>query len=492
MEPLVLAIDSGTGSTRALAFDLAGRLVDSARAELAPQFPQPGWVEQDAADIWRKTLVVAGTLLQRRRVAAIGLANQRETIVFWSRNSGEPLAPAIVWQDRRTADYCDRLRADGHEPLLQRKTGLVVDPYFSASKIRWALDHWPDVRAAADRGDLAVGTIDSWILCKLSGVHLTDASNASRTQLMDLHKAEWSTELLDLFGIPGAILPAIAPTAGLLAETRLFGPPVPITGMAGDQQAATIGQGCLERGQAKCTYGTGLFLLGNAGGAPPKSGNRLLATFLASSPQCYALEGSAFVGGSAVQWLRDRLRLIAHADDTEALARSVPDSGGVTFVPAFNGLGAPWWEARARGTLAGLSGGTGIAHIVRATLEAMGQQTADLLEAFRADGVAPETLRIDGGMVKNQWLCQDIADSCGLVVERPANIETTALGAAMLAAVGIGLFPGLQQAAAAMAHTGRRFEPMLAEDARQRRRANWKRAIAQTRAGIEPQAGESG
>lgn len=486
MEPLLLAIDSGTSSTRALAFNLEGRLVDSDRHEIAQHFPHPGWVEQDAAQIWDLTLRAAGTVLQRNpgRVATIGITNQRETIVFWSRRTAEPLAPAIVWQDRRTADFCDQLREAGHEPWLQKHTGLIIDPYFSASKIRWALDHWPEVRSAADSGDLAVGTIDSWILYKLSGAHLTDASNASRTQLMDLGSAQWLPEALELFAIPPQALPAIAPTAGLLAETHLFGAPISITGMAGDQQAATIGQGCNRPGLVKCTYGTGIFMLGHAGDTPPTSHHRLLATYLASSPRSYALEGSVFVGGDAIKWLRDGLKLIERAEDSERLARSLPDNGGVWFVPAFNGLGAPWWEPRARGTLTGISGGTTTAHIARAALEAMSQQTADLLDAFRADGVSPQSLRVDGGMVKNSWLCQDIANTSGLAVEVPANIETTALGAAMLAGVGYGLFANLDEAAAVMIKPGNSYAPALAEDDRLARRVGWKRAVGQALAGV--------
>jgi glycerol kinase len=488
MRDLLLAIDSGTTSTRALAFSLRGEIVDVAQHALTQQFPQPGWVEHDAAEIWTLTKRACDEVMARvgDRVAAIGLTNQRETVVFWSRRTGEPLAPAIVWQDRRTADVCARLRDAGHEAEVQRTTGLLLDPYFSATKIGWALATWPAVRAAADSGELAVGTVESWLLWKLTGgeAHLTDASNAARTLLMDLDAVAWSPRMLDLFGVPAAALPAIAPTAGLLAETRAFGRPLFVAGMAGDQQAATIGQGCREPGMAKCTYGTGIFMLANAGDSPPVSRHRLLSTFLSSSPRAYALEGSIFVGGNAVKWLRDGLGILDAASETEALAKSVPDTGGVTFVPAFAGMGAPHWQPLARGTLTGLTGGTTRAHIVRATLEAMGQQTADLIDAFRGDGVVPSTLRVDGGMVANEWLCQDIADATGLTVERPRSIETTGLGAAMLAGVGSSVFADLAEAGAAMVHADRRFEPGIGADARASRRAGWQRAVAQTLAGL--------
>lgn len=486
MEPLILAIDSGTTSTRALAFSLSGKIVDVAQHAITQHFPEPGWVEHDAAEIWALTWKAAREVMDRvgERVVAIGLTNQRETVVFWSRRTGEALAPAIVWQDRRTADACAAMKADGHEAVVQATTGLLLDPYFSATKIRWTLDNVPDVRAAADSGDLAIGTVESWLLFKLTGAHLTDASNASRTALMDLGKAQWSVEMLDLFGVPANALPAIAPTAGLIAETRLFGRPLFVAGLAGDQQAATIGQGCDQPGLAKCTYGTGIFLLANAGGTPPVSRNRLLSTFLSSAPEAYALEGSIFVGGNAVKWLRDGLGILDTASETEAMARSVPDTGGVVFVPAFAGLGAPHWQPHARGTLTGITGGTTRAHIVRATLEAMGQQTADLIDTFRADGVVPTSLRVDGGMVANEWLCQDIADATGLPVERPRSIETTGLGAAMLAGVGVGQFADLAEAGTAMVHADRRFEPASDQPLRSARRTAWHRAVTQTLAGI--------
>jgi len=479
----ILTIDSGTTSTRALAFNLSGDIAAVAQFPLTQRFPQPGWVEHDAAEIWALTRHAIDTVLAEiPAVATIAITNQRETIVFWSRATGEPLAPAIVWQDRRTADVTTRLRAEGHEAAVQSTTGLLLDPYFSATKIAWTLENVPAVAAAAASGDLAVGTIDSWLIWKLTQgkSHITDASNASRTLLMNLDSASWSPAMASLFGVPLEILPAIVPTSGRLAFSSLYN--LPITGMAGDQQAATIGQGCLSPGLVKCTYGTGIFMLANAGSEPPVSRHRLLSTWLTTGH--YALEGSIFVGGDAVKWLRDGLGILDAASQSEAMAKSVPDTGGVTFVPAFAGLGAPHWEPLARGLVTGITGGTTRAHIVRATLEAMGQQTADLLDAFVSDGVVPTAIKVDGGMVVNTWLCQDIADATGLPVERPRCIETTGLGAAMLAATGAGLFPSLDAAAAAMVHSDKRFEPQQQADARQSRRAGWKRAVAQTIAGL--------
>ncbi len=486
--PLVLALDAGTTSTRVLAFDLAGGIVALARHAVPLSHPRPAWVEQDAETIRRLSLAALEEVLGEvgDRAVAIGIANQRETVVFWSRATGAALAPAIVWQDRRTADLCRGLASRGAEAQVQAVTGLLVDPYFSATKIRWALDHWPDVARAADRGDLAVGTVDSWLIACLSGgeSHLTDQSNASRTALMDLDAGDWSPAMHRLFDIPQGLMGRIVPTSGALGLARIAGRTLPISGIAGDQQAATIGQGCLRPGMAKCTYGTGIFLLANGGAEPPRSRNRLIATHLASYPRQFALEGSIFVGGDAVKWLRDGLGILASAAETEAIARSVPDSGGVKFVPAFAGLGAPHWKPDARGLLAGLTSGTTRAHVVRATLEAMGQQTADLIDAFRADGVAPDLLRIDGGMAANSWLAQDIADSLGLPVERPETVETTALGAAMLAATGAGLFGSLADAADAMVRPRDAFEPRISADERAERRDRWQRAVAQALAGL--------
>ena len=444
--------------------------------------PRPGWVEHDAAEIWRKTLRVTAAMVAQaggaERIAAIGITNQRETVVFWDRETGEPLAPAIVWQDRRTADTCRALAEAGHEALVQERTGLLLDPYFSGSKIGWALREWPEVAAAGER--LAVGTIDSWLVWKLTGgLHITDATNASRTALMTIAPGGgWDDELLGLFGVPRGVLPAIVDCAGRLGETRAFGGVIPVCGIAGDQQAATIGQACFAPGETKATFGTGAFVLTQAGPTQPTSQHRLLSTIAwqLAGERHYALEGSVFVAGSLVKWLRDTLKLIGDVAETDALARSVPDNGGVYLVPALSGLGAPWWRPDARASIAGLSFGTGKAHVVRAALEAMAHQAWDLKAAFAADGEDWRTLRIDGGMVANDWLAQDLADMLGVTVERPRFAETTALGAAMLAGVGAGVFAGLDEAAA-MRGEVECFEPRLGEDERQARLAGWKTAV---------------
>lgn len=489
---LLLAIDAGTTSVRALAFDLDGRIVASSGRPIAQHYPRPGWVEQDAAEIWAATHDCAAAVLAEvgiGAVAAIGIANQRETLICWSAATSEPLCPAIVWQDRRTADACDALRAAGHEAMVQDATGLLLDPYFTGTKIGWAMANHRAVAAAATSGDLRLGTVESWLVWRLTdgAAHISDATNASRTQLMDLAGRHWRDNLCALFGAPRAALPRIVACAGRLAETRSFGAPLTIAGLAGDQQAASIGQGCVTPGAVKCTYGTGIFMLAHAGDAPPASRNRLLATLAADTAAgvTYALEGSIFVGGDAVKWLRDGLGILDAAAESEAMAASVDDCGGVTFVPAFAGLGAPHWQPLARGLLTGITGGTTRAHIARATLEAMSQQTADLLEAMRRDGVEPDRLKVDGGMVANGWLCQDLADATGLVVERPRVIETTAMGAAMLAAVGVGLFADLSAAATRMVASDARFAPRTTPVQRGARRDAWDRAIAQTLAGMQ-------
>ncbi len=491
MPDLILVLDAGTTSTRAIAFTTTGDIVASAGRPLTQHYPQPGWVEHDAAEIWRMSrdcLIEVADGVGAPRIATIGITNQRETMVFWDKASGEPLAPAIVWQDRRTAQACAALKAQGHEPTVQAKTGLLLDPYFSGTKIRWALDNWPVVAAAQAEGRLLAGTVESWLIWKLSAgkAHVSDATNASRTLLMDLESCKWDDGLLTLFGVPRAILPAIVDCAGPLATTALLGGKTPITGSAGDQQAAAIGQACLEPGRLKATYGTGCFLLAHAGAVPPRSTHRLLSTVawrLGGVP-AYALEGAIFTAGAAVQWLRDGLCIIASSAESEALAQSVPDSGGVVFVPALAGMGAPHWQPGARGLISGITGGTTRAHIVRAALEAMGQQTADLVDALAADGVAAAALRVDGGMVANNWLCQDLADSLGIAVERPRVIETTALGAAMLAGVGAGVFTSLRAAAEAMSAPDRRFLPQGDETARAARREAWHRAVDQVLAGV--------
>ncbi len=484
---LLLVLDAGTTSTRAIAFDQSGAIIASAGRPLTQHYPQSGWVEHDAGEIWRLSrdcLIAVADKVGAPRIAAIGITNQRETVVFWDRITGEPIAPAIVWQDRRTALICADLKAAGHEVMVQATTGLLLDPYFSATKIRWALDNWPQVAAAEAAGKLLVGTVESWLIWKLTAGarHISDATNAARTLLMNLSTCQWDDRLLALFGVPAAILPEITNCAGALATTALLGGDTPITGVAGDQQAAAIGQACLQPGMLKATYGTGCFLLAHAGATLPRSAHRLLSTvaWRLDGGAAYALEGAIFTAGAAVQWLRDGLGIIENSAETQGLAQSVPDSGGVVFVPALAGMGAPHWRPEARGTITGLSGGTRRAHIVRATLEAIGNQTADLVDALTADGVAAGTLRVDGGMVANDWLCQDLADSLGLVVERPRVIETTALGAAMLAGVGVGLFANLAEAAGAMAATDRSFVPNLDDAARATRRTAWARAVRQT------------
>ncbi|MGX7953687.1 FGGY family carbohydrate kinase [Tsuneonella sp. HG249] len=479
----ILVLDSGTTSTRAIAFDLAGKVGGVAQRAITQHYPRPGWVEHDAGEIWQSTLDCAREVAEAvgaGRIAAIGITNQRETVVAWDRESGDPLARAIVWQDRRTADFCAELKTAGHEAEVQRRTGLLLDPYFSGTKMRWLMDNDGQVRAAAEAGRLAVGTVESWLVWKLSGgAHLTDASNASRTQLLSLDGAQFDEGLCDLFGVPRGSLPEVVDTQGPLATTDLLGRRLPIAGLAGDQQAATIGQCCFTAGETKSTYGTGAFVLTNMGRALPESGNRLLGTVLMQEggERTYALEGSVFVAGSLVQWLRDSLGLITSAAETEALARSVSDSGGVTIVPALSGLGAPHWRSEARGVIAGLSFASGRAQIARSALEAMAHQTHDLAAAFAADGAPWASLKIDGGMSANDWMAQDLADMLAIPVERPDMVETTALGAGMLAAVGVGLFASLPDAARAMRGAVRRFEPAMDGDVRQERLARWARAL---------------
>ncbi len=484
MSDHILVLDSGTTSTRAIAFDLAGRVAAVVQRALTQHYPRPGWVEHDAQEIWRFTLACAAEVAAEigpERIAAIGITNQRETVVAWDRQSGEPLARAIVWQDRRTADFCAALKEQGHEAEVQRRTGLLLDPYFSATKMRWLLDNEGQVRSAAEAGRLALGTVESWLVWKLSGgAHVSDASNASRTLLLPLDGPQFDEGLCELFGVPLSALPEVADTHGAIAETSLLGRPIPITGLAGDQQAATIGQGCFAPGETKSTYGTGAFVLTNMGENVPRSSNRLLGTVLMQhgGRRTYALEGSVFVAGSLVQWLRDALGLITSAAETEALARSVTDSGGVTIVPALSGLGAPHWNAEARGVIAGLSFASGRAEIARAALEAMAHQTHDLARAFAADGAPWNALRIDGGMSANDWMAQDLADMLELPVERPDMVETTALGAAILAGVGAGLFGSLEEAAQAMRGAVRHFTPAMDASVRAERLARWARALA--------------
>ncbi len=483
-ERMILVLDEGTTSTRAMLYAPDGQVIATKGHELDQIYPQPGWVEHDATQIWERTLACARAVIETAggadRIAAIGITNQRETVVAWDRRTGKPLCNAIVWQDRRTADFCAALKQDGHETEVQRRTGLLLDPYFSGSKMRWILDNVP---AARDLGDhLAFGTIESWLVWNLTGgAHVSDASNASRTMLMGLTGHGWDEGLAELIGVPLSALPEIVDTHGMIATTApaLFGTPIPICGLIGDQQSATIGQGCLSPGQTKATFGTGAFILTNTGATVPHSQHRLLGTVLwqAAGERHYAIEGSVFVAGSAVKWLRDGLGLIASAAESEALARSVADNGGLVFVPALTGLGAPHWLADARGSISGLTLGSTKAHIARAALEAMAMQCDDLRAAFAADGAAWDSLRIDGGMSANDWMAQDLADILNLSVERPTDVETTALGAAMLAAVGAGIYADLAGAQVMRPQT-LRFEPAMAEGQRGQRVAQWQKALS--------------
>lgn len=485
MGEFLLVIDEGTTSTRAMLFDADGRCHGSVQHEITQYYPAPGLVEHDAGEIWDKSLAAARELVEQAggagRIAAIGITNQRETVVAWDRRTGEPLGRAIVWQDRRTANMCAALKQAGHEAMVQGRSGLLLDPYFSASKMAWMLEHRPELRAAGDA--LAFGTIESWLIFRLTGgLHISDASNASRTMLMALDGKGWDDALTGLFGIDTAWLPEIVDNAGHYGATRpeLFGAAIPICGSAGDQQAATIGQACLSPGETKATYGTGAFILTQTGAAIPQSTNRLLATVShqIDGKRHYALEGSVFVAGSLIKWLRDDIGLLEAAEETEALARSVADSGGVQIVPALSGLGAPHWAPEARACISGLSFATGRAHIARAALEAMAHQSHDLKSAFAGDGQDWTALRIDGGMVANDWMAQDLADILGIEVSRPHFIESTALGAAMLAALGAGLHGSLEEAASAMRGDADLFVPAMTGDVRDARLAGWRSALA--------------
>ena len=484
----ILAIDQGTTSTRAILFDRDGRPLATAQRELPQHFPADGWVEHDGADLWHDCVAVCREALQRARleaaaVAAIGITNQRETVLLWDRATGEPVHRAIVWQDRRTAEHCRRLKADGAEIMVREKTGLLLDPYFSATKLAWLLEQVPGARARAARGELCFGTVDSYLLFRLSGgrVHATDATNASRTLLFNLSTQQWDAELLRLFGIPSAVLPEVRDNAGLFGGTdaALLGAPLPIAAMAGDQHAAMVGQGCFSPGMIKSTYGTGCFALMHVGDQPLASKNRLLTTLayrLDGRPQ-FAIEGSIFIAGAAIQWLRDGLRLIDNAAESERLARSIADTGGVYLVPAFTGLGAPHWDPDARGALLGLTRDSGAAQLVRAALEAVCYQTRDLMDAMASDsGHAVGTLRVDGGMAANDWLMQFLADILGTVVERPQVTETTALGAARLAALGIGLIPSLDTLQREW-KCEKRFEPAMAPVRREALYRDWQAAV---------------
>jgi len=481
----LLALDQGTSSSRAVVFGRDGRLLAVAQRELTQHFPQPGWVEHDAAEIWESQIACAREALAKAGVkaAAIGITNQRETVVLWDRKTGVPLHKALVWQDRRTAAFCEDLKQRGLEPRVRELTGLLLDPYFSATKLRWLLDNVPGARERAERGELAFGTVDSWLLWKLTDgtVHATDASNASRTLLFDIHRGDWSDELLGLFGIPRALLPEVRPSAGVFGQAAEFG--IPISGIAGDQQAALFGQAALQAGQAKNTYGTGCFLLMHTGAQARTSTQGLLTTRAAqldAAPQ-YALEGSVFVGGAVVQWLRDGLHAVQASSEVQALALSVPDAAGVMFVPAFAGLGAPYWRPDARGAILGLTRGTTQAHIARAALESIAFQSAAVLAAMNADVGAAERLtelRVDGGASANDLLMQFQADLLGIPVLRPKVIETTALGAALLAGLGAGVYASPEEIDAIW-QLDRAFEPSMSRDEAGERLMQWDRAVRQ-------------
>ena len=490
-DALILAIDQGTTSSRAIVFDAAGEVVVLSQQEFPQKYPQAGWVEHDPEDIWRSTLEVSRSALAAaekggRRVVAIGLTNQRETALLWDRRTGEAIHNAIVWQDRRTAGVCANLRAEGLEETVAARTGLLLDPYFSATKIAWMLDHVATARGRAESGEIAFGTVDTFLLWRLTGgrAHLTEATNASRTSLFDIHTQAWDDALLSAFRVPRACLPEVLDSAADFGETEpaLFGRPIPILGIAGDQQAAAIGQGCFTPGSVKSTYGTGAFLLLNTGETAVASQHRLLTTvaYRLDGKPTYAIEGSIFVAGAAVQWLRDGLGIISNAPETEALARGISDTGGVMLVPAFTGLGAPHWDPDARGAIYGITRATGKAELARAALESVCFQTHDLLTAMAADGVAPSALRIDGGMVANDWLVQCLADILAIPVDRPAVMETTALGAAYLAGLQAGLFASLDDIASRWRRE-RRFEPEMAAERREGLLKDWQAAVARTR-----------
>ncbi|MHB0885659.1 MAG: glycerol kinase GlpK [Bacillota bacterium] len=494
-----MALDQGTTSSRAIIFDPDGAVRSVAQQEFTQHYPHPGWVEHDATEIWGSQLEVARRALAEAGLtagdlAAIGLTNQRETTVVWDRLTGRPLAPAIVWQCRRTAAMCEELRRQGLEDEIRRRTGLVIDAYFSGTKLTWLLDNVPGLRERAERGEALFGTIDSWLIWNLTGGpdggrHLTDYSNASRTMLFNLHDLTWDPFILERLGIPAAMLPEARPSAGDFGLTAqgLLGGRVRLSGVAGDQQAALFGQGCFSPGLAKNTYGTGCFLLLNTGAeaVPSKAGLLTTIAWGLSGRVTYALEGSVFIAGAAVQWLRDGLGIIASAGETEALARSVPDTAGVYFVPAFVGLGAPYWDMHARGALLGLTRGTNQAHLVRAALEAIAYQSRDLLEAMSADsGVVPSSLRVDGGAARNDFLLQFQADILGVTVERPAVTETTAFGAACLAGLGVGLYQDLEHLAGRR-RVERRFAATASREQPDRLYRGWQAAVRATR-GFRP------
>ncbi|WP_157268574.1 glycerol kinase GlpK [Azohydromonas aeria] len=492
----LLALDQGTSSSRSIVFDAEGRIVAMAQREFRQIYPQPGWVEHDPMELWQTQLDTAREALARAGIAAaqlkaVGITNQRETTVVWNRRTGAPIYNAIVWQDRRAEPLCAQLREQGHAERVRESTGLIIDAYFSGTKIHWILQHVPGAREAAQRGELAFGTVDSWLLWQLTGgrVHATDVSNAARTMLFDIRRNEWDADLLALLGVPEGLLPAVHPSSHVYGETdgALLGAPVPVGGMAGDQQSALFGQACFEAGMAKNTYGTGCFMLMHTGGAFQPSANGLVATSAAQTDGAarqYALEGSVFIGGAVVQWLRDGLKAIQASAEVQALAQSVPDSGGVMFVPAFTGLGAPYWNASAQGAIVGLTRGSTVAHIARAALESIAFQSAALLQAMDRDAAAAgavpvSELRVDGGACVNDLLMQFQSDLLGIPVVRPRVIETTALGAAYLAGLATGVWKGTGELSAQW-QAERRFLPTLSRAEALERMARWEHAVRQT------------
>lgn len=487
----ILSLDQGTTSSRAILFDHAGTPVAVAQKEFPQIFPRPGWVEHDASTIWSTQFGVAAEVLTKARlkpsdIDAIGITNQRETTVVWDRATGRPIHNAIVWQDRRTASVCDRLRKAGKDKLIAKRTGLILDAYFSATKVQWILDHVKGARAMAKAGKLAFGTIDSWLLWNLTGggVHATDPSNASRTMLYNIHKQAWDPELLELFDVPASMLPEVRSSSEVYGTTTGLGHRIPIAGIAGDQQAALFGQACTKPGMAKNTYGTGCFMLMNTGDKPVVSKNRLLTTIAwrIGDRTEYALEGSIFIAGAVVQWLRDGLGIIKKASEIEALAASVPDTGGVSLVPAFAGLGAPHWDGHARGTITGITRGTTAAHFARAALESIALQTVDVLGAMQADsGIRLKELRVDGGATANNLLMQSQADLAGVPVVRPKITETTALGAAYLAGLAVGFWKSPAEIASQW-QAEARFKPKMKPAVRSAKFTEWQAAVRQTKA----------
>lgn len=491
MSGYILSIDQGTTSSRAMIFDQESRVIGVGQQEFQQYFPADGWVEHDPEEIWRSVLSVIAEALSEAQlkatdITAIGITNQRETTVIWDRSTGETVYPAIVWQDRRTDAACQALKSAGHEPDVNARTGLLLDPYFSATKVRWILDHIHEGQSRAEAGELCFGTIDSFLLWRLTGgeQHRTDATNAARTLLFNIDSQDWDDTILALLNIPRALLPEVLDSSADFGVTKIpeIAATIPITGIAGDQQAALIGQCCFEPGMMKSTYGTGCFMILNTGNQRVQSNHRLLTTvaFRLNGKVCYGLEGSIFIAGASVQWLRDAMKMVAHASDTEAIARANPDSHGVYVVPAFTGLGAPYWDANARGAVVGLTRDSGISDMVTATLQSVSYQSQDLLAAMASDGLTPKVVRVDGGMIANDWLAQNLADQLGIDVDRPKVTETTALGAAYLAGLRVGLFASIE-ALAENWQLDQRFKRQLSADVAEQRYVGWQAAVARVK-----------